>query len=139
MLRDGDRRVFGALCINLDVTELHQAARILNALIRHDVEREPTTFADDIRDVIDASLRDEFDGRSPTTPSRNNRLEIVRALDARGVFNVKRGVGQVAAVLGVSRATAYACLRTIREEAVGGARAGGPRRRGGSSATDRSR
>ena len=139
VLRDANRRAFGALCINLDVTELHQAARILNALIRHDVEREPTTFADDIRDVIDASLRDELDGRSPTTPSRNNRLEIVRALDARGVFNVKRAVGQVAAVLGVSRATAYACLQTIREEAVGGARAAGPRRRGGSSATDRSR
>ena len=120
------------------MTELHQAARILNALIRHDVEREPTTFADDIRDVIDASLRDELAGRSPTTPSRNNRLEIVRALDARGVCNVKRAVRQVAAVLGVSRATAYACLQTIREEAVGGARAGRPRR-GGPFATDRSR
>jgi len=138
VLRDANRRVFGALCINLDVTELRHAAKILNALIRHDVKREPTAFADDIRDVIDASLRDELDGRSVTTLSRNDRLEIVRALDARGVFNVHRAVGPVAAVLGVSRATAYACLQTIREEAVGGARAGRPRR-GGPFATDRSR
>jgi len=130
------RRVFGALCINLDVTELRRAARIPNALIGHDVKREPTTFADDIRDVIDARLRG--DGRSVTTLSRNDRLEIVRALDARGVFNVKRAVGQVAAVLGFSRATAYACLQTIREEAVGDAGTG-RLRRGGPSATDRCR
>jgi predicted transcriptional regulator YheO len=138
VLRDANRRVFGARCINLDVTKLRHAARILNALIGHDVKPEPTAFADNIRDVIDASVRDELDGRSVTTLSRNDRLEIVRALDARGVFNVKRAVGQVAAVLGVSRTTAYTCLQTIREEAVGGARAGGPRR-GGPSATDRCR
>jgi predicted transcriptional regulator YheO len=138
VLRDANRRVFGALCINLDVTELRHAARILNALIGRDVKPERTTFADDIRDVIDASLRDELDGRSVTTLSRSDRLEIVRALDARGVFNVKRAVGQVAAVLGVSRATVYACLQAIRQEAVGGARAAGPRR-GGPSAVDRTR
>src|SRR5262249_60804965 len=100
VLRDANRRAFGALCINLDVAELRHAARILDALIGHDVKCEPTTFADDIRDVIDASLRDELDGRSVTILSRNDRLEIVRALDARGVCNVKRAVRQVAAVLG---------------------------------------
>jgi predicted transcriptional regulator YheO len=138
VLRDANRRVFGALRINLDVTELRHPARILDARIGYDVKPEPTTFADDIRDVIDASLRDELDGQSVTTLSRNDRFEIVRALDVRGVFDVKRDVGQVAAVLWVSRATAYACLQTIREEAVGVARTGGPRR-GGPSAADRSR
>jgi len=127
VLRDANGRVFGALCINMDVTELRHAARILEALVGEGVQPEPTTFADDIRDVIDASLRDELDGRSVATLSRNDRLEIVRALDARGVFNVKRAVGQVAAALGVSRATTYACLQTIREAAPGGARTGSAR------------
>jgi len=137
-LRDANRRVFGALRVNLDATELSHAARILHALIGPDVKPEPTTFADDIRDVIDASLRDELDGRSVTTLSRNDRLEIVGALDARGVFDVKRAGGQGAAALRVSWATAYACFQTIREKAVGGARAVGPHG-GGPSATDRSR
>jgi predicted transcriptional regulator YheO len=138
VLRDANRRVFGALCINMDVTELRHAARILDALVGEDVQPEPTTFADDIRDVIDASLRDELDGRSVATLSRNDRLEIVRALDARGIFNVKRAVGQVAAALGVSRATAYACLQTIREGATAAARTGGARP-AGPCAADRSR
>jgi predicted transcriptional regulator YheO len=142
VLRDANRRVFGALCINMDVTELRHAARILGTLIGEDVQPKLTTFADDIRDVIDASLRDELDGRSAVTLSRNDRLEIIRALDARGVFNVKRAVGQVAAALGVSRATAYACLQTIREEAAGAARTGEiamPARSGRPCAAGRSR
>ena len=64
--------------------------------------------------MINVALRDELGGRSPATLSRDERLEITRALDARGVFNIKRGMGQVAAALGVSRATAYACLQIVR-------------------------
>jgi predicted transcriptional regulator YheO len=65
-------------------------------------------------------------------------LDVTRALDVRGVFNLNRAAGQVAAVLGVSWATANARLQAIREAAVGAARTGGPRR-GGRSAADRSR
>ena len=132
--RDANRRIFCARCINLDVTELRHAARILNALIGQDVKPESMTFAD----AIDTSPRDKLDGRSVTTLSRSDLLEILRALDARRVFNVKRAVGQVAAAHGVSRATAYACLQTVREKAVGAARTQGARR-GGPCAADRFR
>jgi predicted transcriptional regulator YheO len=77
-----------------------------------------------MRDVIEAALRDEIGGHSPATISRNHRLELIRALDARGVFNVNRALGQVTASLGVSCATAYACLQIVRAETVGTASAG---------------
>ena len=134
---DGEK--FGAWPKTFDHVYTHGWLSRFCDMVRDNADwLEPTTFADNIRDVIDASVRDELDGRSVTTLSRKDRLEIVRALDARGVFNVKRAVGQVAAVLGVSRTTAYSCLQTIREEAVGGVRAGGPRR-GGPFAADRCR
>lgn len=116
VLRDDAGAIFGALCINMDVTELRHAATILGGLIGDYAQPKPTTFTDDIREVIDVALRDELGGRSPATLSRQDRLVIIRALDARGVFTVKRAMGQVAEALGVSRATAYACLQIARAE-----------------------
>ena len=124
VLRDENQRIFGALCINMDVTELHHAAAILNGLAGDYAQPQPTTFTHDIRDVIDVALCDVLGGRSPETLSRTDRLGIVRALDARGVFTVKRAMGQIAAALGVSRATAYACLQTVRNKTAHPATAG---------------
>lgn len=118
VLRDGRGKVFGALCINMDVTELRQASGVLSALIGELAQPKPTTFTDDIRDVIDVAVQEELRGRPPAALSREDRLEITRALDARGIFSIKRGMGQVAAALGVSRATAYACLQIVRAEAA---------------------
>ena len=124
VLRDRNAAVFGALCINSDVTALRNAVTMLEALIGAKTQPRPTTFTDDIRDVIEAVLRDELGGRSPQALSRRDRLEIIRALHSRGVFSIKRAMQLVAASLGVSRATAYACLHAVRTESAAGARAG---------------
>jgi predicted transcriptional regulator YheO len=116
VLRDSRRRVFGALCINMDVTAIRHAAAILDALSSAYAEPKPTTFANDINDVIDATLREVLGGRAPALLSRQERLEVIRSFDARGIFNVKRATGRVAAALSVSRATAYGCLQQIRSE-----------------------
>jgi predicted transcriptional regulator YheO len=57
VLREANRTVFGALRINLDVTELRHAARILDALIGYHVKPEPTTFADTIREEAVGAAR----------------------------------------------------------------------------------
>lgn len=117
VLRDSRRKVFGALCINMDVTAIRHAAAILQALSSAYTEPKPTTFTNDINDVIDVALREVLGGRAPALLSRQDRLEVIRSLDVRGVFNVKRATGRVAAALGVSRATAYGCLQQIRSAA----------------------
>ncbi len=117
VLRDEQRRVFGALCVNVDVTAIRHAAAILDALSGKHAEPKPTTFTNDIRDVIDVALREVLSGRPPALLSRQERLEVIRALDARGIFSVKRAMGQVASALSVSRATAYTCLQIVRSEA----------------------
>jgi predicted transcriptional regulator YheO len=116
VLRDDRRNVFGALCINMDVTAIRHAAAILDALAGNFVEPRPTTFTNDIREVIDAALREVLRGRAAALLSRHERLEVIRALDDRGIFNVKRAMGQVAQALSVSRATAYGCLQAVRSQ-----------------------
>jgi predicted transcriptional regulator YheO len=114
VLRDDNRKVFGALCISLDVTAIRHAAAVLHTLSGQHAEPKPTTFSNDIRDVIDVALREVLAGRAGPLLSRDERLEVFRALDVRSIFSVKRAMSRVAAALGVSRATAYACLQTVR-------------------------
>jgi predicted transcriptional regulator YheO len=115
VLRDSAGRMFGALCINLDITELRQAAHVLAGILGEPLATpSPTTFVDDIRVVIDTVLAEQLSGRAAGSLTRRDRLDIFRALDARGVFGIKRGLSEVAERLGISRATGYTYLQQVR-------------------------
>jgi predicted transcriptional regulator YheO len=122
VLRDSSGAVFGALCVNLDVTAVDRAHALLGALAGvADPATDPptTTFGNDIDAVVDAivdahPLRRH---KSWAELDRTQRLELFRSLDARGVFAVRRAVEQVAARLGISRASAYSYLSQARAAA----------------------
>lgn len=117
-LRDPTGRVFGALCVNLDITELRLAVSSLKSLIG-DVEPTSlatTVFSDDIGEVIRTVISQEEArlGRVLHHDHRQGRLEVIKALDSRGVFNLPQAANEVANHVGVSRATVYADLNTVR-------------------------
>jgi predicted transcriptional regulator YheO len=137
VLRDSTDTVFGALCVNLDVTAVNDAHALLGALagiggagggggggvagISGTAADVPvTTFGDDIDSVVDAIL-DAHQLRqngSWAGLDRAQRLELFRGLDERGVFAVRRAIEQVAGRLGISRASAYSYLAQARAEAT---------------------
>jgi len=123
VLRTRSGRVAGALCVNLDISELRVAAASILSLIGTDPEpAAPTTvFSDDIGEVIETVVAQEESrlGRVLPRDTRNGRLAIVGALEARGVFNLPRAAQQVAAHLKVSRATVYADLAAVRGSETG--------------------
>ncbi|MFI9758839.1 transcriptional regulator [Streptomyces sp. NPDC051963] len=119
VLRDSTGAVFGALCVNLDVTAVQDAQSLLGALagIGADVGEVPViTFGNDIDSVVDAILdaHQLRQNRSWAGLDRARRLELFRSLDDRGVFAVRRAIEQVAARLGISRASAYNYLSQAR-------------------------
>ncbi|MGF0176445.1 helix-turn-helix transcriptional regulator [Streptomyces sp. Marseille-Q5077] len=122
VLRDSTGAVFGALCVNLDVTAVHDAHALLGALAgigATTADVPVTTFGNDIDSVVDAIL-DAHQLRqngSWAGLARAQRLELFRGLDERGVFAVRRAIEQVAARLGISRASAYSYLSQARTEA----------------------
>lgn len=119
-LRDGRGHVFGALCVNIDVTALRQAAGVLGDLAGGAIEAVPaTTFTDDFDQVVDAVVRtEELAMAKPVDGlNRQERLRLIAALDRRGVFTVRRAVTRVATRLGISRASAYADLTECRRKA----------------------
>ncbi|MFI1044460.1 transcriptional regulator [Streptomyces griseoruber] len=120
VLRDSTGAVFGALCVNVDVTEVDRVQGLLAALAGTAAagpsQAPVTTFGDDIDSVVDALLDEHLRRQDQTWPGldRTRRLALFRGLDERGVFAVRRAVEQVAARLGISRASAYHYLAQAR-------------------------
>ncbi|MCK2239917.1 MULTISPECIES: transcriptional regulator [unclassified Crossiella] len=119
LLRDSENLVFGALCVNLDLSGLTQVQQLLGGLAGVAAPVATTTFGDDIDLVIDSIVdsRQLDQGRSWAELSREERLALFRDLEQRGVFAVRRAVPRVAARLGISRASAYAYLAETKENA----------------------
>ncbi len=122
-LRDGAGHVFGALCVNVDVTALRQAGDLLTALAGAPAAPLPvTTFSDDFDDVVDSLIRAEelARGKAAGSLSRPERLSLLRLLDRRGVFTVRNAVPRIAERLGVSRSGLYADLADSRRQTPAG-------------------
>ncbi|MFJ4199945.1 transcriptional regulator [Streptomyces sviceus] len=128
LLRDSSGAVFGALCVNVDVTAASEVHALLGALAgigTTPAEPPVTTFGDDIDSVVDVML-DAHRHQSWALLDRAGRLDLFRSLDERGVFAVRRAIEQVAGRLGISRASAYSYLSQSRKQANTQANTGGP-------------
>ena len=126
-LRDSTGAVFGALCVNLDVTAISQVHALIGELAGVAGARAglpTTTFGDDIGAVVDSIVdaRQLSSTKTWTHLGRAERLDLFRDLDRRGVFAVRGAVQQVAARLGISRASAYNYLAAARNTGGTGAR-----------------
>ena len=122
-LRDPDGHVIAALCINVDLTPLHAARSALDAALRPTVDATPArdeeVFASDITEVLDKLIDTAITqtGKTVALMDRDDRLAVLKFLDERGAFFVKRAVDRVARRLSVSRVTAYNYLEQIRAAA----------------------
>jgi predicted transcriptional regulator YheO len=118
VLRDSAGTVFGALCLNLDITAVNQAHALIGEIagVTSPAAVPTTTFGDDVGSVVDAIVDDHQlrQNKSWADLSRAERLELFRNLNERSVFAVRGAARQVAARLGISRASAYNYLAEAR-------------------------
>jgi predicted transcriptional regulator YheO len=121
-LRDADGRQIGILGVNLDISEIVQAQRTLGELTTVERQGNDATseteeiFAHDIREVVAgmiAAILAEM-GKTPATMTRDEKREVVKRLEERGAFLVKRSAEQVAEALDLSRYTIFSYLKEIR-------------------------
>jgi predicted transcriptional regulator YheO len=106
----------GLLCVNFDRSALDDAADLLTRFAAAVQPRPTALFERDWRQEINV-LVDEWCRASEIPRSRltrPQRLELVAHLEGKGVFAVRHAAGHVATTLGVSRATVYDLLKTVR-------------------------
>ena len=121
-LRDEDGVPYGLLGLNHDISEMVQAQRTLanfTSVGRLDGGAAPETgeiFAGDIRDVVAGMVTKILGemGKTPAAMTREEKMEVVKRLEERGAFLVKRSAEQVAEALDLSRYTIFAYLKEIR-------------------------
>jgi len=117
-LRDSEGEIYGAFCINLDVTAIEQLQDFVRDLApdssRADVGE---THAHTLHDLLDTMIAEcEYRiGASAEEMTKDERVEMVRILDERGAFQVRNSVSYVAGRAGVTRKTIYNDLREVSE------------------------
>jgi len=125
-LRDRGDRPIGVLGVNFDISEMVHVQRTLSALTavgRLGSEAVPQTqevFANDIREVVAAMVTRVLSemGKTPGAMTRDEKREVVKRLEERGAFLVKRSAEQIAEALDLSRYTIFSYLKEIRHTAT---------------------
>lgn len=119
--RNRTGKLIGSLCINVDVDAYVTARAALDTLLG--VASEPAadadvaeTFGTDIAEVLDAQIQAAIarTGKPVAALARDDRVAVVRHLDDKGAFLVKRAADRIARALGTSRVTVYAYLDEAR-------------------------
>lgn len=121
VLRDEASQPIGMLCVNADVTQFEVMRRTLQGLLGIAAEPGPdTSFQDDWHEKINRFLASWTRQRATTLDrlDRKSRRELIGALYEAGGFEGRRSPAYVASVLGVSRATVYNELATLKRRAA---------------------
>jgi len=106
----------GLLCINFDRSPLDGMIDLLVRFAAPVEDRPPELFDRDWREQILLVVDEECRSRRLRRDrlSREQRLDLVRVLDERGLFSTRNAAAHAARALGVSRTTVYALLKEAR-------------------------
>ena len=120
LLRDFDGKVVGAMCINLDTTPITRQVEWLQALLPGIGEESPSGqegAADEVSHVsqVVTDLIDKIIGdKDVSRLRREEKLELIRCMDQKGICLMKGAVDQVGSRMGSSRVTVYSYIDEVR-------------------------
>jgi predicted transcriptional regulator YheO len=110
-IRNGKGQFIAAICLNLDVTQFASVQKSLATLISVDHHRTPLRESLRARSVEEIRVAiDHFAEQRNQTPrglAPREKKMVVKELKERGFLQIKNAVPNIAACLGISRATIY--------------------------------
>ncbi|GAB6181835.1 hypothetical protein JCM14036_31540 [Desulfotomaculum defluvii] len=118
--RNEEGKIIGCLCLNYDISDLLTHRAHIEDFAGFGDKEQPSDsgedFASDVTEVLGNMIDQVI--KNVNIPVQNmqkeDKMQIVRELDLKGVFMIKGAVDKVAAVLGVSRYTVYNYLEEDR-------------------------
>lgn len=118
ILRDTQGNAGALLCINLDVSHLDMAQRMLAAFITPQHNRPDALFARDPREQISFAFHQWLQKQQLAVSAlkKADKIALVAALEERGLFETRYAAEHLAALMGSSRATIYNYLNELREQ-----------------------
>ena len=119
-IRNDQEEIIGCFCINYDITEFLQCNRMLEEFTAFpdsgETHGKKEFFANHVKENLEDIVTSVV--QRSTVPvnvmTKEDKLELMRIFEEKGVFLVKGAVGYIAEVLNVSRYTVYNYLDEIR-------------------------
>lgn len=119
LIRGENDGLEGALCINIDMEPVYRQMELLNLYLPESPSKAEQPAQEPEQHVAQmvTALIDNIIGSSVIdSMSREERVEKVRFMDAKGIFLMKGSVEQVAQKLGINKVTVYSYLDEIRKK-----------------------
>ena len=117
-IKDKSGKIVASLCINFDITDLIVAGKSIQYLAYVGGGDETSeVFSGNVDELIDVLLHETIKriGKSASEMSKEDKVEAIRYLDAKGVFLIKKSADKIAMFFGVSKFTLYNYLEEGRE------------------------
>lgn len=117
--RGEDGKVEGSLCINLDITGLLMGEAAMKALSGQEAETNTKeVFTSNVDELLELMMLDAVNstGKQLAMLTKDDKVAVVRFLDEKGAFLIKKAAEKVADFLGISRFTVYNYLNECQDE-----------------------
>lgn len=117
-LRDEKGQIFGALCMNIDVTALLKAQEWIQEALGSASTTIDERFERSVDEVLETLIQNAISsvGKNPADMTREEKVAIVAYLEAKGAFLIRYSVERVAELLGMTKYTIYNYLDEIRKK-----------------------
>lgn len=115
---DDEGCLCGSLCINFDITDFVAGARGINYFANiSGSESLEEFFTGNVDTLLDAMLAEavRLCGKSCGEMTKEDKVAVVKHLDAKGAFLIKKSAEKIAKFLNVSKFTLYNYLGETRE------------------------
>ena len=117
-LRDEKGHIFGALCINVDVSGLLKAQEWLQEALGAASTTIDERFEHSVDEVLETLIQNAISsiGKNTSDMTREDKVAIVAYLENKGAFLIRYSVERVAELLGMTKYTIYNYLDEIRKK-----------------------
>lgn len=120
-IRNAEGHIVGCMCSNIDMTDYLVARNLLERICTRgstSAQQGEEIFEQDIRKVVEEIIKTKLEAAAKPVPTmtRGEKVQLVRELESKCVFEVKGAVEYAAQCMGVSSFTIYGYLKEIRSE-----------------------
>lgn len=117
-LRDDKGQIFGALCVNVDISGLLKAQEWVQEALGSASTTIDERFEHSVDEVLETLIQNAISsiGKNPPDMTREEKVAIVAYLEAKGAFLIRYSVERVAELLGMTKYTIYNYLDEIKKK-----------------------
>jgi len=120
LLRNSQDKVIGALCINFDISAITSIQEMLDdiAFVEPNIPSvaEEIDEIDHVGKIVDMIIEQTIASCDLNNLSRDDKIDLIRFMDSKGVFLIKGSIEKVAEKLNIAKVTVYSYLDEIRKE-----------------------